>query len=723
MTPQRHETAPLPTPPPQGGREQSERQSLQRCMARQREKSAAHCSSRLHAAAPGRVRLAASMLYRGDDRARLARRAALARQAGVPLIAINDVLYHHPERRRTAGRAHLHPRAPDDRHRRPPARRQCRALPQAARRDGAPVPRTRRRRSPRRSRSIARCRFSLDELQYEYPDEMPSRASPRRRRRSTHLTWEGARRALSRRASTDEVRQSLDTRARADRRAATTRPTSSPSTTSSATRARRTSSARAAARRPTRGLLLPRHHRGRSRARRPAVRALHLGRARRAARHRRRLRARAARGGDPVHLPALRPRPRRHRRHGDLLSRPLARSARSARRSACRTTRSARSSSSIWGMGGGAVRDERARARRPRPRPSRAHARRCARSPRRSNRLSAPSLPARRRLRHHRAAGSTRSCRSRTRAMDDRTVIEWDKDDLDALGILKVDVLGARHAHLHPQGLRAGRQALRRAARRSPPSRPRIRRSTTCSAAPNRSACSRSRAARRCRCCRGSSREVLRPRHRGRDRAAGPDPGRHGASLSAPAGERRREPRLLPVDRTLEATCSSKTLGVPLFQEQAMKIAIVAAGFTPAEADQLRRAMATFRRTGTIGTFRDKMIEGMVGATATSASSPSAASARSRASANTAFPRATRRASRCWSMPRPGSSATIRDVFAARCSTAQPMGFYAPAQIVRDAREHGVEVRAGRHQSFATGTRRWRKARTRRHACTTCTAR
>src|SRR5208282_4978877 len=55
-----------------------------------------------------------------------------------------------------------------------------------------------------------------------------------------------------------------------------------------------------------------------------------------------------------------------------------------------------------------------------------------------------------------------------------------------------------------------------------------------------------------------------------------------------------------------------KTLGVPLFQEQAMKIAIVAAGFSPGEADQLRRAMATFKRAGTIGNFKTKMIEGMV---------------------------------------------------------------------------------------------------------------
>ena len=80
-------------------------------------------------------------------------------------------------------------------------------------------------------------------------------------------------------------------------------------------------------------------------------------------------------------------------------------------------------------------------------------------------------------------------------------------------------------------------------------------------------------------------------------------------------------------------------------------------------------------------------------ATATSASSPSAASARSRASASTASPRATRRASRCSSTSRPGSSATIPDVFCAAILNSQPMGFYQPAQLVRDAREHGVEVR------------------------------
>jgi error-prone DNA polymerase len=129
-----------------------------------------------------------------------------------------------------------------------------------------------------------------------------------------------------------------------------------------------------------------------------------------------------------------------------------------------------------------------------------------------------------------------------------------------------------------------------------------------------------------------------------------------------------------------------------LFQEQAMKIAIVAGGFTPGEADKLRRAMATFKRTGTIGTFKTKMIEGMV---------------------ERNYPREF--AERCFSQIEgfgeygfPESHAAsvallvyasawlkcrYPDVFAAALLNSQPMGFYAPSQIVRDVREHGVEVR------------------------------
>ena len=143
--------------------------------------------------------------------------------------------------------------------------------------------------------------------------------------------------------------------------------------------------------------------------------------------------------------------------------------------------------------------------------------------------------------------------------------------------------------------------------------------------------------------------------------------------------------------KELEAVLK-KTLGVPLFQEQAMKIAIVAAGFTPSEADKLRRAMATFRRAGTIQTFQEKMVEGM------------AAKGYDRAFAERCFHQIegfgeygfpeSHAASfallvydSCWMKCR------YPDVFAAAMLNAQPLGFYAPAQLVRDAREHGVEVR------------------------------
>ena len=135
-----------------------------------------------------------------------------------------------------------------------------------------------------------------------------------------------------------------------------------------------------------------------------------------------------------------------------------------------------------------------------------------------------------------------------------------------------------------------------------------------------------------------------------------------------------------------------KTLGVPLFQEQAMRIAIECAGFTPGEADQLRRAMATFKHTGTIGNFRDKLINGMV----------------ARGYAPEFAERIFRQLEGFGSYGFPESHAASfaliayasawmkchhPEVFCCALLNAQPMGFYAPAQIVRDAREHGVEVR------------------------------
>ncbi len=135
-----------------------------------------------------------------------------------------------------------------------------------------------------------------------------------------------------------------------------------------------------------------------------------------------------------------------------------------------------------------------------------------------------------------------------------------------------------------------------------------------------------------------------------------------------------------------------KTLGVPLFQEQAMRIAIVAAGFTPSEADQLRRAMATFKKVGTIGTFQEKMIEGMK----RKGYDPDFAERCFRqieGFGEYGFPESHAASfallvyASCW------LKCHYPDVFCAALLNSQPMGFYAPAQIVRDARLHGVEVR------------------------------
>ncbi len=134
------------------------------------------------------------------------------------------------------------------------------------------------------------------------------------------------------------------------------------------------------------------------------------------------------------------------------------------------------------------------------------------------------------------------------------------------------------------------------------------------------------------------------------------------------------------------------TYGVPLFQEQAMKLAIVAAGFTPEEANGLRRAMATFRNVGTIENFREKMVNGMVG----------------RGYEKDFAERCFKQIEGFGSYGFPEShaqsfarlvyvSSWIKHyhpaVFTCGLLNSQPMGFYAPAQLVRDAREHGVEVR------------------------------
>jgi len=272
-------------------------------------------------------------------------------------------------------------------------------------------------------------------------------------------------------------------------------------------------------------------------------------------------------------------------------------------------------------------------------------------------------------------------------AMDKRTVIEWDKDDLDTLKMLKIDVLALGMLTC----LRKGFELLK-----------------THYGVERHLYDMDEDPAVYDMLCRADSVGVFQvesraqmtmlPRLRPREfydlviEVAIVRPGPIQGDMVHPYLARRsgKEKPIYPKEELREVL--ARTCGVPLFQEQAMEIAIVAAKFTPGEADRLRRAMATFRHTGTIGTLKERFIEGMV---------------------NNEYERDF--AERCFRQIEgfgdygfPESHAAsfallvyasswlkchYSDVFACAILNSQPLGFYAPAQLVRDAKEHGVEVR------------------------------
>lgn len=135
-----------------------------------------------------------------------------------------------------------------------------------------------------------------------------------------------------------------------------------------------------------------------------------------------------------------------------------------------------------------------------------------------------------------------------------------------------------------------------------------------------------------------------------------------------------------------------KTCGVPLFQEQAMKLAIVAADFSPIDANKLRRAMATFRNVGTIHHFQEKMVEGMV-ARGYERDFAERCYKQIQGFGSYGFPESHAQSFAILVYISSWIKCHHPAVFAAALLNSQPMGFYAPAQLVRDAREHGVEVR------------------------------
>ena len=273
-------------------------------------------------------------------------------------------------------------------------------------------------------------------------------------------------------------------------------------------------------------------------------------------------------------------------------------------------------------------------------------------------------------------------------AMEDRTTIEWDKDDLDSLGILKIDVLALGMLTALGKGLNLidVHYGQRLTLATVPPEEAcvyaMIQRADTIGVFQIESRAQMSMLPR------------LKP-ERFYDlviEVAIVRPGPIQGDMVHPYLRRRQglEDVSYP-SKALEAVLG-KTLGVPLFQEQAMKIAIVAAGFSPGEADKLRRAMATFRRVGTIQTFRTKMVEGML-ARGYEREFAERCFRQIEGFGEYGFPESHAASfallvyASCWLKCR------YPDAFLAAMLNSQPLGFYAPSQLVRDAREHGVDVR------------------------------
>ncbi len=273
-------------------------------------------------------------------------------------------------------------------------------------------------------------------------------------------------------------------------------------------------------------------------------------------------------------------------------------------------------------------------------------------------------------------------------AMENRQVIEWDKDDIDALKFMKVDVLGLgmlgcmRRAFDLLDKHKAQRLDLATIPAEDPATYAMIRKADTMGTFQIESRAQMS----------------MLPRLQPKTfydlviEVAIVRPGPIQGDMVHPYIRRREGREKVEYPTPALEKVLGKTLGVPLFQEQAMQVAMVAASFSPTEADQLRRAMATFKHTGGVNAFQDKLITGMLD------------NGYSREFAERTFRQLEGFGSYGFPESHAASFALIAyasswmkchhpDVFLAAILNAQPMGFYAPAQLLRDAREHGVEVR------------------------------
>ena len=267
-------------------------------------------------------------------------------------------------------------------------------------------------------------------------------------------------------------------------------------------------------------------------------------------------------------------------------------------------------------------------------------------------------------------------------AMPDRSVIQWDKDDLEALGLLKVDVLALGML----SAIRRALQFINLPIHEVPPEDPAvyrmIQKADTVGVFQIESRAQMS----------------MLPRLRPQNfydlviEVAIVRPGPIQGGMVHPYLRRRRglEPVVYPSPE-VEAVLK-RTLGVPIFQEQVMELAMVAAGFTPGEADRLRRSMAAWKRSGGLEPFEERLKTGM------------RRNGYSEAFADSIYRQILGFGEYGFPESHSASFALLVYVsswikchypaaFCAALLNSQPMGFYAPAQLVQDARRHGVEVR------------------------------
>jgi len=629
----------------------------------------------------GRAHLAASWRYGGDDLRRMARLADLAAGSGAPLVVTNDVHYHSPQRRPlqdvltciregcTLAEAGWRLAANAERHLKPPEEmaRLFARYPEAV----------------ARSAEIAgRCRFSLDELHYDYPDEdQGDGLTPQQRLEK--LTWEGAARRYPQ-GIPDKVRTAV-----ADELTLIERMNYAPyfltvqGIVSFASRE---------------GIL----HQGRGSAANSAVcYCLHITNV------------------DPARFQLLfarfvseaRDEPPdidvdfEHERREEVIQHIYARYGRERAglaatvihyraRSAIRDVGKVLGLSedvvgalarTVWGWSSSGIAEEHVRAAGLDPGdPTLALALRLAEDltgfPRHLSQHVGGFVIARGRL--------DELVPVENAAMADRTVISWDKDDIDAQRMMKVDVLGlgmlscirrAFELLRHHRGLSLDLASV-------PPEDPKVYDML----------------------CRADSIGVFQvesraqmtmlPRLKPRNfydlvvEVAIVRPGPIQGDMVHPY-LRRREGKEKPDYPSPELEeVLKRTLGVPLFQEQVMQIAIAAAGFTPSEADQLRRSMASFRRNGRVGEFQRKLVQGMV-ARGYAADFAERVFKQIEGFAEYGFPESHAASFAHLVYVSAWLKCHYPAEFACALLNSQPMGFYAPAQIVRDAQEHRVMVR------------------------------